>query len=401
MKGHLQDTVMSPIRILHVVEAFGVGGGVENGVANLIERLDPDRFEHVLCGVFRFGPLIERYPAGQVHMVCLGQRKQRLSTQLVALAQVIRDLRPHVVHSRNWGALEAVIAGRWVGSCAVIHSEHGVEENQSTEPFRRKCFRRVAFGLADQVFAVSHQLKEMLAERTGFSLSKISVIHNGVNTTRFRPDIYARQRCRADLDATSTEFCIGCVGRLSKIKDYPTILRAVECLTESCPSWRLFIVGAGAELPALEEFVRSRPVLAGRVRFMGAMNHIPEFLAAMDTYVLPSMCEGISNALLEAMATALPVVVTDTGGNPEVVADGDSGVLFPVGDCRALANHLRTLYNNDRLREQLGERAFRRASEFFSLDSMVQKYDAMYMELAGVRQDGKPRPNGRLYRVDG
>ena len=373
-----------PIRILHVVEAFGVGGGVETGVGNLIERMDSNRFEHVLCGVFRLGPHIQRYPSDRVQLISLGQHMRRWSTQVVPLIHAIRELQPHIVHSRNWGALEAVIAGRWARSCAIIHSEHGVEADPSTEPFRRRWFRRLTFGFADRVFAVSHQLRRMLVARTGFPQSKINVIHNGVDTNRFRRTESARQQYRAALEISSDDFCIGCVGRLNRIKDYPTILRAVELLSQSCPSWQLFIVGEGSELPALNEFVSSRPRLAGRVRFLGASNRVPEFLAAMDTYVLPSICEGISNSLLEAMATGLPVVLTDTGGNPEVVVDGDSGLLFPVGDCQALAGQLALLYGNPVIRDRVGSRACRRVHESFSLDSMVRKYDEMYTGLAGT-----------------
>jgi glycosyltransferase involved in cell wall biosynthesis len=228
----------------------------------------------------------------------------------------------------------------------------------------------------------------MLVEQTGFPLSKINVIHNGVDTRRFQRSESARQQYRTALGISSGDFCIGCVGRLSRIKDYPTILRAVEVLSQSCPSWRLFIVGAGAELPVLQEFVSSRPVLAGRVRFMGASDRVSEFLSAMDTYVLPSICEGISNSLLEAMAAGLPVVVTDTGGNPEVVADGDSGLLFPVGDCRALARHLALLYRNSEMCDRLGRTASRWVNDSFSLDGMVRKYEEMYTGLAGLRATG-------------
>jgi len=377
------------IRILHVVEAIGVGGGVENGIAHLIERMDPNRFEHILCGVFRLGPQVERYPADRVQIVCLAQKERTLATQAGPLAEMIRKLRPEIVHSRNWGAMEAVVAGRWVGGTSVIHSEHGVEMDPAAEPRRRSWLRRFAFSLADHVFCVSYQLRDMLAARTGFPLRKMAVIHNGVKTSRFRQDASVRKAFRAELGIDDHEFCIGCVGRLNRIKDYPTIFRAAEVFSRSSRSWRLLILGGGADQAELEDFVTSRPALHRRVRFLGSSSRVPEFLNAIDAYVLSSLCEGISNSLLEAMATALPVIVTATGGNPEVVVDGDSGLLFPVGDAERLAEQLLLLYDDRNRREQMGKQALRRVEERFSLDSMVAGYEEMYQRLAG--NGGKPR----------
>ncbi len=177
-----------PIRILHVVEALGVGGGVETGIGNLIANMDRERFEHVLCAVFRVGGQLERYPVERVEIVGLEQSPRRFSIQAGALAQIIRRIRPAIVHSRNWGAMEAVIAARWEGSCSVIHSEHGVEMNPAAEPRRRAWLRRLAFHMAHRVFSVSYQLRDMLARRTGFPSRKIDVIHNGVDMGLFRKD---------------------------------------------------------------------------------------------------------------------------------------------------------------------------------------------------------------------
>jgi len=372
-----------PIRIMHVVESLGVGGGVETGIANLIERMDPKRFEHILCAVFRLGPRIDRFRVVQV--VPLEQKGKKLAVQVGPLARVIRGIKPDIVHSRNWGALEAVIAGRWVRSCRLIHSEHGVEADPAAEPRRRNWFRRVAFEMADRVFSVSYHLRDALARCTGFSARKIGVIHNGVEIARFRKDPSVRRRLRADLELSENEFCLGCVGRLSQIKDYPTILRAAERFDRWCPSWRLLILGGGADRSELEKFVSARPVLQRQVRFLGASERVPEFLNAIDAYVLPSIREGISNSLLEAMAAGLPVVATDTGGNPEIVVNGESGLLFPVGDFERLSEVLLQLYEQPETRDQLGKGALQRVTKEFSLDSMVSKYEQMYQELTGER----------------
>jgi sugar transferase (PEP-CTERM/EpsH1 system associated) len=369
------------IRILHVVEAFGVGGGVENGIANLIARLDAKRFEHVLCGVVRVGPQTERYPE-HVRILSLDQKPARFRSQVAPLLRVIREVRPQLVHSRNWGAMEGVFSARLAGGCAAVHSEHGVEAQFAAEPGRRKWLRRTAFEMAHRAFAVSHVLRDTLAQSTGFPKHKFAVIHNGVDTSRFGPDAEKRRSFREELGIDGSEFCIGAVGRLSPIKDYPTLLRGVELFSAVCPSWRLLIAGDGSERGTLESLCAGSAALRGRVRFLGPSGRIVELLNAIDAYVLPSLCEGISNSLLEAMATGAPAIATDTGGNPEVVVDGESGLLFPVADSRVLSDRLEFLWRSEGERARLGRAGARRVADEFSLGGMVRQYEQMYVELA-------------------
>ena len=374
------------MRVMHVVEAFGVGGGVENGIANLIERLDSRRFEHVLCAVFHAGPKTERYPLERVPLVCLEQKRARARSQVGPLVRTMRQVKPDLVHSRNWGAIEAVFAARWAG-CRSIHSEHGVEADQSAEPWRRRWLRRAAYATADVVFSVSHELQESLARRSGFA-RKIGVIHNGVDTRRFRPDAPAGQRFRSELAIGEDEFVIGCMGRMNPVKDYQTMVRAAEIFSRACRSWRLLLVGEGPERTKLENVVAGSDALRGRVQFLGMTDRVVELLNALDVYVLSSITKGISNSLLEAMATGVPVIATRTGGTPEVVVDRQSGLLVPAAAPGELAESLISLYRQPQERQRLGAAGRRRAKEQFSLDSMVQKYEEMYAGLARRGADG-------------
>jgi sugar transferase (PEP-CTERM/EpsH1 system associated) len=374
------------IRVMHVVEAFGIGGGVENGIANLIEHVDPHSFEHVLCAVFQVGPMTERYPLDRVPLVSLDQRRARARSQFWPLVRMIRKVKPDLVHSRNWGAIEAVFAARWTGIRA-IHSEHGVEADQSAEPWRRRWLRRAAYASADRVFSVSQELQENLARRNGFARRRIGVIHNGVDVRRFRPDAEAGKKLRAELRIAADEFVIGCVGRMSPVKDYRTMLRATEIFSRNCQSWRLLLVGDGPERAELERVVAGSDKLRSRVQFLGTTDRVVELLNVLDVYVLSSIIEGISNSLLEAMATGVPVIATHTGGTPEVVVDRQSGLLAPVGAPEELAERLISLYRQPQERQRLGRAGQRRASEEFSLDSMVRRYEEMYTGVASRRAD--------------
>ncbi len=374
-----------PIRIMHVVDAFGVGGGVENGIANLIHGMDPTRFEHVLCGVFQVGKQVERYPLDRVRLVSLDQKPRRLAIQTGPLVRLIREIKPDIVHSRNWGALETVAAGRWARSCAVIHSEHGVEMDPDAEPRRRSWVRRAGYELAHHVFSVSYQLRDMLSRRTGFSADRMDVIHNGVAATRFHRDRASGMRFRQELGIPEAAFCIGSVGRMNRIKDYPTLLRAAALLGPGAGDWRVLIAGEGSELPSLQQLVDGSAELRGRVQFLGKTARVPEFLNALDMFALPSVCEGISNALLEAMATGLPAVATAVGGNVEVIVNGESGVLFPVGDVGVLAGEIEELSREPERRRKMGDAAVQRMHDEFSLDSMIQKYKELYENMAARR----------------
>lgn len=269
-----------------------------------------------------------------------------------------------------------------MGGCSLVHSEHGIDWDTATrEPWRRLLCRRLAFQLADRVLSVSKHLRDLHAKRTGFSASRIEVIHNGVDSRRFSPDGAARSRMRRELGISDGEFCIGCVGNLTPVKDHMTLLRAMEGFERSGRPWRLIFAGAGSELNRLSVFAGAHPGWENRVLFLGRSNSVPELLNAMDAYVLPSLTEGISNSLLEAMAVGLPVVATDTGGNPEVILGGDSGLLFPVGDVAHLREHLLALEGQDDWRRQLGHRALCRVRTEFSIDAMVRKYEQMYESL--------------------
>ena len=367
---------------MQVVNNLGKGG-LENGLVNLIDRMDPDRFEHVVCTVRGLGPNAERLPKDRVQVHPLGNSDSQSRLQTPALLRAIRRFEPDVVHSRNWGAIEAVVAGRMARGCAVVHSEHGLEAGAGAdEPKRRTYLRRVAFELADQVVSVSFQLRDLHARRTGFPARKIAVIHNGVDGKRFSRDVATRRRVREELEIGEGQFCIGCVANLLPVKDHVTLLESLTTLAEAGSDWRLLLIGEGSERARLEAFVDQRPGFKPRVSFLGSSSRVPELLCAMDVFVLPSVAEGINNSLLEAMASGLAVVATRVGGNPEVVVDGESGLLFELGDTRRLSSLLLRLQARPGLRDQLGQRAVRRVDEQFSIDSMVQAYEQLY---SGVR----------------
>lgn len=372
------------LRVMHVVNYLG-RGGTELGVLKLMGGLSNEYFEHRLCTTRQFDPdFVRTYELMDILHVA-GSSREGLQFPLFRLWKIFRQYRPHIVHTRNWGGLEAVPAARLAGVPVVIHSEHGYEVSSlGGIPRRQRIFRRMAYAMADKVFAVTRELCEYHAKQAWMRPDRIGVIRNGVDTLRFCPCTVMRDRIRRRLGFAEDCIVIGSVGRMVPIKDYSTLLEAAQQLAGRI-NLHVLLVGNGPELDSLERRVRESAWLRGRVSFVGVSEQVPDLLNAMDIFVLPSLGEGMSNTLLEAMACGLPLVTTCVGGNPEVVEDGRSGWLFAPGDISRLTDRIERLAANPEIRRTLGEAARERALTVFSLDRMMESYRSLYLDAAARR----------------
>ena len=370
------------LRVLHVFNRLGTGG-TEYGILKLVHGLNHGQFEHRLCSIRGFDPELVRRRQLEDKLIIAGSAGDDRQFPLFRLARIMRGYRPHIVHSRNWGAIEAIPAARLARVPVVIHSEHGYElETIAGLPRRQRLLRRVAYAMANAVFAVTRDLRDYHARQARVSTSRIQVIYNGVDTQRFVPRPESRLRLCERTGWPAGSFVVGTVGRLVPIKDHSTLLKAAELLARQGVDVRVLLVGAGPELGRLEDYAAKSGALAGRVCFYGSSDAVPELLNAMDVFVLSSLSEGMSNTLLEAMASGLPVVATRVGGNPELIEEDRSGFLFRPGDIAALASRLECLTNHPELRRQLGAAARQRAVEHFGLERMIEDYRSLYRELA-------------------
>ena len=195
---------------------------------------------------------------------------------------------------------------------------------------------------------------------------------------------------RASLGIAPDTVVAGTVSRLDPVKDHRTLLRAMEVVVAQQPNMVLIIVGDGPERAGLQAEVDSRPVLRKLVHFVGESADVPAWLNSFDVFVLPSLSEGMSNTLLEAMAVGVVPVATCVGGNPEVVENERSGLLFPAGDHVALAARLQQLAGDSARRQSLAFGARRRIESCFSLERMLANYAQMYCELAGHERVAQP-----------
>jgi glycosyltransferase involved in cell wall biosynthesis len=285
------------------------------------------------------------------------------------LARLLRKCQVDVVHTRNAEAFfYGAVAARLAGVSAVIHSEHG-----RTFPGKlvRAIAQRFLLRNVSAAFAVSEQLKQDLIRELGVRHDRIEVLYNGVDTARFSPN---RPTLRAGGDLRP--LVIGSVGRLVSVKNYQLLLRAIARLPTDPPS-RLLLVGEGPERPALAKLAADLN-LQDRVEFVGHSEDVPRLLQEMDIFVLPSLSEGMSNTLLEAMAAGAAVLASDVGGNREIIESERSGLLFPNTDVIGAAEQLRRLVSDPGLRADFAQAAVARVRRDFSIDAMLERYESLY-----------------------
>lgn len=372
-----------PIRILHVLHTFGTGGA-EAGVRKLIAGLDGERFEQSVCTVLE-GPA--RDPQTGARIVSLGRRRGSRGPLVLPFRRLFARELPHIIHARNWGAIEAIPGARLARVPGVIYSEHGLDvRTAKAQPWRRNAFRRLCFRWADQVFTVSEGLRNYFVPQLRMAAERLPVIANGVDTDRFRPLPQAREELRRELRQSADAFVVGTVSRLDPVKDHRTLFRAAEKLLAQGRSLQLVVLGDGPERAALQAEVEASPGLRGHVLFAGERGDVARWLQCLDVFVLPSLAEGMSNTLLEAMASGVAPVASRVGGNPEVIEEGQSGLLFEAGNATALAACLNLLAQDASRREQLAVGARRRVQSRFRLGDMLQQYARLYEQVAAAKR---------------
>jgi sugar transferase (PEP-CTERM/EpsH1 system associated) len=360
---------------MHVVRSLGTGG-TEEGVRKLLAGLDRDTFEQTVCTVVA-GPVVE--PQTGARMVNLGRSAGASGFLVPDLIRVLIREQPHIVHSRNWATIEAVPAARLARIHGVVHSEHGLDvQTMSDQPWRRNMFRHFCFSWADCVFAVSQGLKDYYARQLRRSAERMRVVPNGVDTEHFRPDPAARRELRERLGVSTDTLVVGTVSRLDPVKDHRSLFQAAELSLSQGTRLHLVIVGDGIERAALERDVQGCPLLRQRTLFVGEVRNVTQWINSFDVFALPSLAEGMSNTLLEAMAVGVPPIATRVGGNPDVIEEGRSGLLFEAGDIQTLATCLRALALDPKRRQDLGTHARQRVKSCFSLQVMLRNYSQLY-----------------------
>lgn len=368
----------APKTILHLSSTSGPGGA-EMIVSRIAASLDRDRFRSVVA-LYSPGWLKDRCDA------------DGLKTQVIPIngmfdwkwvrecCSLVRRENTALIHAHEftgntYGTLVAKLCG-----VPLVGTIHG--KSYFLEQAKRRMAYRMVSRLAHMV-VVSKDLRTFVATSLNISETALELIYNGVNLPSPPPQ-EEKDRVRTELGIRPNDFVLGIVGSLYPVKGHLHLFEALRTIIKDCPNTKLLVIGRGDLEVTLKEEVH-RLGIDREVLFLGLRSDVPLLLSLLDVFVLPSLSEGLSMAILEAMAAGKAVVASKVGGNSELVAEGQTGYLVPPQDSVSLADRVLKLLKAPDMVRQFGAAARARASQHFSHERMIEQYQDLYeRRLAGI-----------------
>lgn len=372
-----------PVPVVYVIASM-ITGGTQTHLLQVFRQLDRSKFRPVLFALRDGGDrLADARDAGvEVHTFGMSGsiRNPRDFGGLAAMVKTLRELRPGVVHGYLLrGNFHGAVAGRLARVPVVVTSKRGLHEPAgAAERFAVKVSNR----LSDAVTGNSAEVLEFTRRIEGRFRAPMSMIPSGIDTARFDPERVGRRAgwaIRSELGVADAPI-VGTAITFRPRKGFRMLFEAMAEILNAVPDAHLVIAGAD-EMPEEPAALADALGIRGRVHLLGRRSDMPEVLSSLDVFVLPSESEGMSNAILEAMAMELPVVVTAVGGAPEQVEEGRSGYLVRYPDSPAMAGRVIELFGNSRLRASIGRTARERVVERYSATSMVRQIEDLYAKL--------------------
>lgn len=363
------------LRIMHVVLSMDVGGA-EKLVYDMVRHPVFSAIRPVVCCLDAIGDLGEKLLEERYTVYCKKRRSGIDLSVIPWLREIIGREKISVVHAHQYTPLfystpAALLSGR----ASVVYTEHG-----RFYPDRRSWKRRLfnpllALGVT-QLVSISSCTAQAMAAYDNLPLRRIRVIHNGVDLSRMNPPFDAASK-RSSLGLSRSCRLIGTAARLDEIKNIPMMLRVFNEVLRRVPDTCLLIAGQGPQEGNLKSMAAELGI-ADRVRFIGLRFDLPEIYQLMDVFLLTSFSEGISVTLLEAMASGVPAVVTDVGGNGEVVVEGETGHLVPLQDETGFMERVVRILTDPGWAHSLGDNSRKRAGQHFSFENMLANYVSTY-----------------------
>jgi glycosyltransferase involved in cell wall biosynthesis len=371
--------VSNNLRILHLISSSGFLGA-ENVLLELSKETVKQGY-WVTIGILENRNNLHRELADKAKeegikvqiFPCAGRFD---SKTINSIKNFIDSDRPNILHSHNyksnfyaWRAL----SGR---KTPWVTTNHGKRLGMKLSVYNR--LNILFMKKADKIVAVSQALADEMTKK-GIPSTKILVIDNGIDLQRFT-NLRENNGLRKSFGLNGNNKTIGTIGSLTEEKGHIYLLEAARQFIDKYPECRFLIVGDGGQRQFLEEKT-SRLGLSGRVIFTGSRKEVPEILSMLDAFVLPSIKEGLPMALLEAMASRVPVIATKVGAIPNVIEDGISGMLIPPRDPKAIVDAVNSLLSNGHSAQEMAQKGFERVRDNFSSKIMSEKYMAVYKEL--------------------
>ncbi|MFZ0945097.1 MAG: glycosyltransferase [Syntrophobacteraceae bacterium] len=376
------------VNILHVSQYIEIGG-LETLIVEMCKKIDKEIFNvDILCLNGFDDKYVENIRQFDIGISVIRKNYKFDYSFIRKVCRYINEKEIDVVHAHGGCFFYSALFSAFSKSKRFIYTAHGMPLSNDVKSILED---QIAGLFCDDIVAVSDEIHATFSHRIPGAKEKIKVIINGIDTDRFRPfpddsrRVAMAERYRLPKDC----FIVGSVGRLEPVKNYPLLLRAFARM-EAEPGKRpshLVLVGEGSQRAELEALAGNLG-LSGRVSFLGMQYLVHDILPLFDAFVLSSFTEGTSISLLEAQACGVPAVVTDVGGNGLVVRHGENGFLCPSNEDAAMATDLRCLRDDPLPAQRMRAAARKRVTEEFDLDSMVRRYEELYLK-AGSAISGK------------
>lgn len=370
---------MAAARVLYVITDIDRGGGAEQHLLTLVQRLDRSLFTPEVAYLIGQGQLTSDFHAAGCRVHALRARYRGDPLPLWRLIRLLARKRYDLVHTHLPRADAYGAAARWFHPRVALVSTKHNDDRFYFHPAVRAMAAATAHR-ADSIIAISQHLATFLrAERLVPPSTPVRLIYYGLQPPGWTEEAVDRDRVRASLGVGADALLLFAAGRLTHQKGHEYLLHAIAGLRARFPEVRLLIAGRGELRPALESLV-ARLDLAEHVHFLGLRPDVPTLMRAADIVVLPSLWEGFGLVLLEAMQARRPIVATSVGAIPEVVQHGVSGLLAPPGDAALLGAALAELCSNADTRARMGQAGADRLAEF-SIGRMVSETEQLYAEV--------------------
>lgn len=372
------------INVLYIIDSMFYAGA-QTHIAGMIRGHDKNRFRPYLICLQEKGPLGKELEAEGYPVAAYGLKRVyalQAAWSYTRFIPFLRRERIDIVHAYLFSAqIYGIPPSRLAGVPLVIAGRR--ESGKYWTALRYILARKFANSFSHIQIANAQAVKEFVVREERVRPDKVKIVANGIDASRFSPIEGSTNR------VGQPTLTIGYVGSLTRVKQVEVLLRAAKRILPACPRLRVRIVGGGpAPTQRLREgrtdawlrTIASQLGLGDHVDFTGARTEVLEELREMDIFVMPSILEGMSNAILEAMATGLPVIATDSGGNRELVDEGGTGYLFPVGDDQRLGELILDLLGSEEKRRAMGRAARQRVMERFTVQRMVAEMERVYTE---------------------
>jgi len=374
------------IKLIHVISKFETGG-MENGIINICNSLDRNKFEPVVCCVKGLGDMSCRL-AEDVKTFNLKSRDGKVFNRFFIMAMFFLKQKPLIVHTHGWGgcSMDAIVGARIANVPVVINGEHGGFFLKKYQVFAQN----ISSLLCNRTLAVSESLKTEIVVKLKVKPERIFVIPNGVNNKVFHGgyNYYSLERelndrFQARIDK-GTDFIIGSIGSLKPEKNQIMLLNAVNQINNKYPNnnIKVLIIGKGDNLNKLRDFVINHN-MENQVLFLGERIDIPVILSYIDLLVSTSLSfwEGMSNVILEAMSSKVPVIATESVGNKELIINSENGFLIGQDDVQQLSNKILFLLSDKVNLEVMGRKAKAMIDQKYALEMMIRNYSNCYIDL--------------------